>query len=64
MAPPRINFAWSFADGLTNPEIGAKLYITTGTVETHLTNIQRKLKVRNRVGIAARAWESHNRRSS
>ncbi|WP_308200910.1 response regulator transcription factor [Actinoplanes sp. M2I2] len=46
------------ADGLTNPEIGARLYITPGTVKTHLTNIQRKLQVRNRVGIAAWSWQS------
>ncbi|GIG93098.1 response regulator [Plantactinospora endophytica] len=46
------------ADGLTNPEIGDRLYITTGTVKTHLTSIQRKLKVRNRVGIAHWAWET------
>jgi DNA-binding NarL/FixJ family response regulator len=52
------------ADGLTNPEIGAKLYITAGTVKTHLTAIQRKLNVRNRVGIAAWAWETRTRRST
>ncbi|MEV4494123.1 response regulator transcription factor [Micromonospora arborensis] len=49
------------ADGLTNPEIGAKLYITPGTVKTHLASIQRKLKVRNRVGIAHWAWETRTR---
>ncbi|GIF62283.1 DNA-binding response regulator [Asanoa ishikariensis] len=46
------------ADGLTNREIGARLYITAGTVKTHLTSIQRKLRVRNRVGIAAWSWQS------
>ncbi|MEU4834861.1 response regulator transcription factor [Streptosporangium sp. NPDC023615] len=46
------------ADGRTNPEIGAELYITPGTVKTHLAHIQRKLGVRNRVGIAAWAWET------
>ncbi|WP_192772564.1 response regulator transcription factor [Plantactinospora soyae] len=49
------------ADGLTNPEIGAELHITTGTVKTHLTSIQRKLKVRNRVGIAHWAWQTRTR---
>ena len=51
------------AEGLTNAEIGARLYITAGTVKTHLAAIQRKLTVRNRVGIAAWAWETGSRRS-
>ncbi|MEU3600581.1 response regulator transcription factor [Streptomyces sp. NPDC006798] len=41
------------ADGLTNAEIGSALFITPGTVKTHVANIQAKLAVRNRVGIAA-----------
>ena len=50
------------ADGKTNREIGAELYITAGTVKTHLAHIQDKLGVRNRVGIAAWAWETGHRR--
>ncbi len=50
------------ADGLTNPEIGVELFITAGTVKTHLTHVQQKLGVRNRVGIAAWAWETGHRR--
>jgi DNA-binding NarL/FixJ family response regulator len=49
------------ADGRTNAEIGAELYITAGTVKTHLAHIQRKLGARNRVGIAAWAWETGHR---
>ncbi|MGW1997912.1 response regulator [Embleya sp. NPDC001921] len=44
------------AQGHTNAEIGAELYITAGTAKTHIANIQAKLRVRNRVGIAAWAW--------
>lgn len=47
------------ARGLTNAEIGAELFITPGTAKTHIANIQAKLKVRNRVGIAAWAWETN-----
>ncbi|UNO41583.1 response regulator transcription factor [Streptomyces sp. MST-110588] len=46
------------AEGLTNSDIGAELFISLGTVKTHLANLQRKLNVRNRVGIAAAVWES------
>ncbi|MFF5127173.1 response regulator [Streptomyces syringium] len=47
------------ARGLTNAEIGAELFITPGTAKTHIANIQAKLKARNRVGIAAWAWETN-----
>ncbi|MBK6032498.1 response regulator transcription factor, partial [Streptomyces sp. MBT59] len=46
------------AEGLTNAEIGEKLFITAGTAKTHIANVQAKLKVRNRVGIAAWSWEN------
>ncbi|WP_329122988.1 response regulator transcription factor [Streptomyces sp. NBC_01465] len=46
------------ARGLTNAEIGADLFISPGTAKTHIANIQAKLEVRNRVGIAAWAWET------
>ncbi|MGY1435369.1 response regulator [Streptomyces reniochalinae] len=46
------------ARGLTNAEIATELTISVGTVKTHLTNVQTKLNARNRVEIAAWAWES------
>ncbi|MFQ6855562.1 response regulator transcription factor [Streptomyces sp. 35M1] len=46
------------AEGLTNAEIGEKLFITAGTAKTHIANVQAKLRVRNRVGIAAWSWEN------
>jgi DNA-binding NarL/FixJ family response regulator len=42
--------------GKTNAEIGAELFVSAGTVKTHIANIQAKLGTRNRVGIAAWAW--------
>lgn len=46
------------AEGLTNAEIGERLVISAGTAKTHLANIQRKLGVRNRVGVAAWVWDA------
>ena len=46
------------AEGKTNAEIGAELFMAAGTAKTHVANIQRKLGARNRVGIAVWAWNS------
>ncbi|GAA4560808.1 response regulator [Planotetraspora kaengkrachanensis] len=49
----------ALAVGRTNQEIAADLFISLSTVKSHLSGIQAKLGVRNRVGIAAWAWENH-----
>ena len=41
------------ADGLTNPEIGARLYISRRTVETHLSHVFTKLDLAGRTQLAA-----------
>jgi len=46
------------ARGRTNAEIATELFISVGTVKTHLGSVQTKLSARNRVEIAAWAWES------
>jgi DNA-binding NarL/FixJ family response regulator len=48
----------AIARGCTNREIAAELFISLSTVKSHLSAIQAKLGVRNRVGIAAWAWEN------
>jgi DNA-binding NarL/FixJ family response regulator len=47
----------SIARGHTNSEIAAELFISLSTVKSHLANIFTKLEARNRVEIAAWAWE-------
>lgn len=48
----------SLARGATNTEIAAGLFISLSTVKAHLTNIQAKLGLRNRVEIARWAWRN------
>jgi DNA-binding NarL/FixJ family response regulator len=48
----------AIARGRTNQEIAAELFISLSTVKSHLSGIQTKLGVRNRVEIAAWAWEN------
>jgi DNA-binding NarL/FixJ family response regulator len=48
------------AQARTNAEIAAELFVTAGTVKTHLANIARKTGARNRVAIATWAWETGN----
>jgi DNA-binding NarL/FixJ family response regulator len=43
--------------GRTNAEIAAELYVSLSTVKTHLASVQLKLAARNRVEIAAWAWQ-------
>ena len=47
-----LEVARAVARGLGNQEIAAELFISLSTVKTHLTSIQTKLRLRNRVQIA------------
>jgi DNA-binding NarL/FixJ family response regulator len=46
------------ANGATNADIAGELFISSGTAKNHVANVQRKLGVANRVGIAAWAWST------
>ncbi len=46
------------ARGRSNAEIGDELFISLGTVKKHLSTLQDKIGARNRVELAAFAWES------
>jgi DNA-binding NarL/FixJ family response regulator len=57
LSPRELEVVRAVARGRTNAEIAAELFVSLSTVKTHLTNIQSKLTARNRVEIAAWAWE-------
>ncbi|MFC4013857.1 response regulator [Nonomuraea purpurea] len=46
------------AQGRTNAEIAAELFLAPGTVKNHIAAVQRKIGARNRVGVAAWAWST------
>jgi DNA-binding NarL/FixJ family response regulator len=47
-----LDIARAVAKGFSNPEIATTLFISLSTVKTHLTSIQLKLHLRNRVEVA------------
>jgi DNA-binding NarL/FixJ family response regulator len=57
LSPRELEVVQLTARGQTNAEIAEKLFISVGTVKTHLSSIHAKLATRNRVEIAAWAWE-------
>jgi DNA-binding NarL/FixJ family response regulator len=46
------------AEGLSNVEIGARLYITAGTVKTHIAHLLMKLAVRDRIQLVIYAYRN------
>jgi len=57
LSPRELEVVKLTARGRTNAEIAQELFISVGTVKTHLSSIHAKLDTRNRVEIAAWAWE-------
>ncbi len=52
-SPRELEILRLVADGLTNKEIGSRLFITEGTVKNHVHNALQKLGLENRIQAAA-----------
>ena len=55
LTPTELEIVRHAAAGLTNPEIGERMFISRGTVKIHLSHIYAKLGLRNRSEVAAEA---------
>lgn len=55
LTPTELDVVRLTAEGLTNPEIGARLFMSRGTVKTHLAHVYAKLGVANRTELATLA---------
>jgi predicted ATPase/DNA-binding CsgD family transcriptional regulator len=55
LTPTEWEVARLAAEGLTNPAIGERLFVSRGTVKTHLEHVYAKLGVHNRAELAAAA---------
>ncbi|MEV4175102.1 LuxR C-terminal-related transcriptional regulator [Nonomuraea sp. NPDC049709] len=55
LTPTERTVAEYAVQGLSNPEIAARLFVSRGTVKTHLAHIYAKLHVANRTELAGRA---------
>jgi DNA-binding CsgD family transcriptional regulator len=52
LTPSELRVATLAATGQTNREIAQQLFVTPATVETHLTQVYRKLELDGRAGLA------------
>jgi DNA-binding CsgD family transcriptional regulator len=55
LTPAELEVVRLAVDGLSNPEIGARLFMSRSTVKTHLSHVYAKLGIANRTELAARA---------
>ncbi len=58
LTPQERRVAMLVADGATNRETAAALFMSPKTVEVHLTRIYRKLGVRSRTELARELWRA------
>jgi predicted ATPase/DNA-binding CsgD family transcriptional regulator len=61
LTPTELDVVRLVVDGLSNPEIGSRLFMSRGTVKTHLSHVYAKLGVANRTELATLASRSNPR---
>jgi predicted ATPase/DNA-binding CsgD family transcriptional regulator len=61
LTPTELTVTAAVAEGLTNPQIAARMFISRRTVTTHLTSIFRKLGISARAELAALAVRHEDR---
>jgi predicted ATPase/DNA-binding CsgD family transcriptional regulator len=64
LTPTELRVTELVAEGLTNPQVGERMFISKATVKTHLRHIFRKLDVHSRSELSARAAQRDAARSS
>ncbi|MGZ6564447.1 MAG: helix-turn-helix transcriptional regulator [Solirubrobacteraceae bacterium] len=60
LTPTEVQVVNLASQGLTNPEIAARMFLSRGTVKIHLSHVYAKLGVRNRSELATRAAGRHS----
>jgi len=55
LTPTELDVVRCVVEGLNNPEIGARLFMSRGTVKTHLSHVYAKLAIANRTELATLA---------
>jgi DNA-binding NarL/FixJ family response regulator len=55
LTPTELKVAHLVADGQSNPDIAARMFLSRRTVEVHVSHIMTKLDARSRVDIARAA---------
>ena len=55
LTPTELEVVRHASAGLTNPQIGEKMFISRATVKTHLAHVYAKLDVKSRSELAAKA---------
>ncbi len=61
LTPTEVEVVRLATDGLTNPEIAARLFMSRNTVKTHLSHVYAKLGVNNRTELATAATARESR---